>query len=72
MLTPDYLMSVWTEMENALVSTLDPGARQRRLLPLLLKKCDVPLRLRSLVYIDLTASSNSQAQLQHLARNLLV
>lgn len=51
-LTPDYLASEWTEFENILVATLDPAARTRRLLPLLLKPAELPLRIRALTYLD--------------------
>jgi len=51
-LTPDYLASEWTEFENILAQTLDPAARKRRLLPLILKPCDLPLRIRTLTPLD--------------------
>jgi hypothetical protein len=51
-LTPEYLRSGWAEFENILVQTLDPAARQRRLIPVLLMYCELPLRIGSLTYID--------------------
>ena len=42
-LTPEYLRSGWTEFENILVQTLDPAAHQRRLIPVLLLHCELPL-----------------------------
>lgn len=51
-LTPDYLASQWTEFENLLVATLDPAARARRMLSLMLEPCELPLRLRQLIYLD--------------------
>jgi hypothetical protein len=53
-LTPEYLQSGWAEFENILVQTLDPAARQRRLIPALLVHCELPLRIRILTYIDFT------------------
>jgi hypothetical protein len=48
------LASAWTEFENLMLQTLDPGARGRRLLPLLKEQCDLPLRIGSLGYADFT------------------
>jgi hypothetical protein len=53
-LTPEYAQSGWTEFENILVQTLDPAARERRLIPILLTHCELPLRIRSLTYIAFT------------------
>jgi len=64
-LTPDYLASEWAEFENILASTLDPAARQRRVIPLLLKPCELPLRTRALTYLDFTGSE-SELQFQRL------
>jgi hypothetical protein len=65
-LTPAYLVSQWTEFENLLVQALDPAARQRRLLPLLLKSCEIPLRLKFLVYLDFTDLNSIDAQIDRL------
>jgi len=65
-LTPDYLASEWAEFENILASTLDPAARQRRVIPLLLQQCELPLRIRSLIYLDFTQPSEVESQLQRL------
>ena len=51
-LTPSYLASAWTEFETLLLQTLDPANQNLRLLPLLKAKCDVPLRIRYLGYVD--------------------
>jgi hypothetical protein len=64
-LTPDYLASEWTEFENILASTLDPAARRRRVIPLLLKPCKPPLRIRVLTHVDFTGSEN-ELQFQRL------
>jgi hypothetical protein len=65
-LTPDYLASEWTEFENILAQTLDPAARRRRLLPLLLKPCELPLRIRTLTYLDFTKPDRVSLQLDRL------
>jgi TIR domain len=52
-MTPNYLSSSWTEFENILLQTLDPSNQQLRLIPVLQQKCDLPLRLRTLTYLNL-------------------
>jgi hypothetical protein len=69
-LTPDYLTSAWAEMENILVTTLDPAARRRRLIPLLLKKCDLPLRWKALVYLNFTHRDKVENELKRLISHL--
>lgn len=71
-LTPAYLNSEWTELENILVQTMDPGARQRRLVPVLLRPCEIPLRIRSLVYVDLSHSQLYQVQFPRLLEAVAV
>ncbi|MBI5302709.1 MAG: toll/interleukin-1 receptor domain-containing protein [Chloroflexi bacterium] len=51
-ITLRYLASEWTAFENILAQTLDPAARQRRVIPLLLERCELPLRIRMLTYLD--------------------
>ncbi len=65
-LTPAYLAGQWTEFENVMTQTLDPAARQRRMLPLLLQKCELPLRIGMLVYLDFTRAEQHDKQLVRL------
>lgn len=51
-LSPSYLESRWTELESVMTQTLDPAARDRRLLPVLLERCPLPPRFRALYYLD--------------------
>jgi hypothetical protein len=51
-LTPDYVASAWTEFETLLLQTLDPAARQRRIVPLLKVRVELPLRIGYLSYVD--------------------
>ncbi len=53
-LTPAYLTSAWTEFETLMLQVLDPANRERRLIPLLKERCDLPLRIRYLTYVDFT------------------
>ncbi len=65
-LTPAYLASQWTEFENVMAQTLDPAARQRRLLPLMRVKCELPVRIGMLVYLDFTRAEQNEKQLARL------
>lgn len=51
-LTPDYVASVWAEFESLMLQTLDPAARQRRIIPLLKARVELPLRIRYLNSAD--------------------
>ena len=62
-LTPSYLDSEWAELESILSATLDPAAQRRRVIPLLLKPCEIPLRIRTLIYLDFTQPSEAEFQL---------
>ena len=53
-LTPDYIESGWTEIENIMGQTLDPANRELRLIPLLKAECEKPLRIGALTHIDFT------------------
>lgn len=65
-LTPDYLKSEWATFENVMLATLDPANRQRRLIPLLLKKGKLPLRIRGLIYIDFSGEGEAEARFSKL------
>lgn len=61
-LTPNYLASAWSEFESILIGTLDPAAREKRILPILLQDCDIPLRISYLTYINFTDSASVEFQ----------
>jgi Tol biopolymer transport system component len=61
-LTPDYLKSDWATFENVMLAALDPANQQRRLIPLLVKKCKLPLRIRSLICVDLAGAADVEGQ----------
>jgi hypothetical protein len=69
-LTPDYLASEWVRFENILASTLDPAARQRRIIPLLLKPCELPMRIRALHYADFTHTDDRTQNWERLLNSL--
>lgn len=65
-LTPEYLASEWAEFENTLAQMLDPAARKRRMLPLMLRACELPPRIRRLNYIDFTNPDNQDMSIKRL------
>ncbi|MBI5652988.1 MAG: toll/interleukin-1 receptor domain-containing protein [Chloroflexi bacterium] len=52
-MTKNFMTSEWTRIETAMAQTLNPDASERKLVPILLEDCDIPLRLRVLHYRDL-------------------
>lgn len=67
--TNDYLGSAWGKLENIMAQSLDPGAMERRIVPVLASSCHLPLRLSILHYRDL--SSNDPVQWDLLMRDLV-
>jgi hypothetical protein len=51
-LSPAYVDSEWAEFGNQMVQSLDPAARDLRLIPLLVAHCELPLRVRHLTTVD--------------------
>ena len=68
-LTDHYVQSDWTTFENAMAQSMDPAAIERKVIPLMLVKCKLPLRLRMLHYRDLTTNDPQQWDL--LYRDLM-
>jgi hypothetical protein len=67
-LTPNYVNSSWSEFEAVLAGTLDPAGRERRILPILLEKCNLPLRLSYLTYLDFSNPATLDLQWKKLIR----
>lgn len=65
-LTPDWVASAWAEFEALLIQTNDPIGRGRRILPLLVKPCTLPDRLRIFTYLDLTDPAQLDFQIKRL------
>jgi tetratricopeptide (TPR) repeat protein len=53
-LTPAWLNSEWTLFESLLIRTSDPAGLQRRTIPLILKKCDIPEFISVITWVDFT------------------
>ena len=65
-LSPESLASDWVTLERSTAIHRDPGARQRSLIPLLLRTCEVPDMLARLKYIDFRREQDFDAGLQAL------
>ncbi len=65
-LSPAYVAAGWDNFETLLVQSDDPGARFRRLIPLLLEACDPPSRIKLLHWVDFTDAARSQEQLERV------
>jgi hypothetical protein len=68
-LSPQYVLSEWSKFENIMAQVLDPGAIQRKLIPVLHEDCEIPLRLKILHYRDLRSESSAEWDL--LVRDLI-
>jgi hypothetical protein len=69
-LTPNWVASEWTDFESLLVGTTDPAARRRRLVPLMLEKCQPPARIRLLTYADFTDPGRRDQETTRLIKSL--
>lgn len=62
-MTPNWTVSEFSQFEALITQTIDPIGRQGRLLPLLLKDCDLPARLQILTYADFRNPLNHDTEL---------
>ena len=69
-LSPAYLHSAWTEFETLMLQVLDPGARERRLIPLLIERVELPVRIGYLGYVDLTDPEDLELNWERLLSTL--
>jgi hypothetical protein len=51
-LTPESVQSQWVALEVSTSIFTDPNAAQRKIIPILLKDCKIPLLLRRIKYVD--------------------
>jgi hypothetical protein len=65
-LTPDWIEGEWTALDSLFAGAFDPAARQRKLIPLLLKPCELPPRIQILTYADFTAPEERALQWERL------
>jgi len=69
-LTPNWVASEWAEFEALLILTKDPAGRGRRILPLMVKPCELPDRLQIFTYLDLTDPTEFDFQMQRLVATI--
>jgi len=69
-LSPAYMQSTWAEFENLVLQTLDPSNQSQRLVPLRKEVCEIPLRIRYLVYVDFAAPEDLDLEWNKLLRAL--
>ncbi len=69
-LTPAWVKSEWTEFESLLAGTADPAGRRRKLIPLMLDKCQPPPRIAMLTYADFTEPAKREAEIARLIQSL--
>ena len=65
-LTPNWVESEWTNFEALLVQTDDPIGLRRRMLPLMLEKCELPKRVSIFTYADFTRSDQWEGQVKRI------
>jgi len=65
-LTPDWVESKWGNFESMLVQTMTLTGRHHRLIPLLLRSCEIPERIKILTYGDFTEAGDRAFQFQRL------
>jgi hypothetical protein len=70
-LTRDWLEGEWTAVVRMLLGTLDPAASKRKLIPLMLKPCDLPVHLAMLTYLNFTGPEGQPKPWQRLIDALL-
>lgn len=69
-MTPAWVEGQWDQFEALLIHQKDPAARIRRLIPLLLKPCDPPDRIKLLQWVDLTDPDRQEEQLQRVVDDI--
>jgi hypothetical protein len=51
-LSPEFLLSEWTDFETQIALVLSPSNRDRRIIPILYADCEVPERISRITYLD--------------------
>lgn len=69
-MTPEWVNSEWCQLETDTVVVFDPSARRRRIIPILLKDCEIPDDIVRLKYIDFRNSTLFEENFDLLVKNL--
>jgi tetratricopeptide (TPR) repeat protein len=68
-LSPEFMASEWTDYETQIALVLSPANRDRKLIPILHTKCELPPRISRLNWIDFSGALADPAQFEfHLAQ----
>lgn len=70
-LSPEFLNSEWTDFETQIGIVLDPANRERKLLPILYSKCDVPPRISRISWIDFSDTHGNEDRYAYRLQQLL-
>jgi tetratricopeptide (TPR) repeat protein len=69
-LSPAYLKSGWTEFESLMVQTTDAANRNRNVLPVMLEKCELPLRIKYMNCINFANPDDVDIEWERFSRAL--
>lgn len=69
-LSPEWVANSWNSFEADLLVNLDPAAIRRKLLPVLLRKTEIPPRIARLTTRDLTNKKRYNSRLAQLIRDI--
>lgn len=70
-LSPEFMASEWTDYETQIALLLSPANRDRKLIPVLHTKCELPPRIARLNWIDFSASLADPAQFEFRLAQLM-
>src|SRR5215471_8941820 len=70
-LSPEFLESEWTDYETEISIVDDPANRNRKLIPILYSKCDVPKRISRLSWIDFRDTHGDEDRYAYRLQQLL-
>jgi len=69
-MSPAWCESEWEKFDSLLAQTPNPGGVLRRLIPLIVQHCELPLRITALVTADFTDLTSRREAFDRLLRNL--
>lgn len=69
-LSPQWVNSEWANFESLLIQTDDPAGRKARMIPLMLKPCEPPKRIKMLTHLDFTNPTEYEVQLARLLASI--
>jgi hypothetical protein len=70
-LTPEWVGSEWSAFEGMLAQTRGLVGRRWHVLPILLRQCDLPMRIAALNHVDFTKPATWEREMERLLRQVL-